>query len=126
MSIFSQQRAPAASTEKTLDLVHLSAQCLGDGDLEKELLRLFRVQAIGALTKLSVAVRTSPDGAAAFAHELRGAALAVGANRVARAAAMIEIRQRPSSTRDGDEAALADLEISIKEAVAEIDRLRVV
>ena len=124
MSEISQPSAPVPSREKTLDLVHLSAQCLGDSDLEKELLRLFRVQAVGALTELSSAVRDFPEGAAAFAHKLRGAALAVGANQVARAAATIETR-RPISWRDEDEAALADLEISVKEAVAEIDRLRV-
>ena len=66
-----------------LDLVHLARQCLGDHELEAELLQLFRQQAPTLTARLSGSPPLSVDAKAKIAHTLRGSALAVGAGRVA-------------------------------------------
>src|ERR1700683_2156393 len=73
-----------------LDLVHLARQCLGDHELEAELLQLFRQQAPTLTARLSASPPLSSDARAKIAHTLRGSALAVGAGRVAGAAWRIE------------------------------------
>src|ERR1700734_1483698 len=73
-----------------LDLVHLARQCLGDHELEAELLQLFRQQAPTLTARLSGSPHLSLDAKAKIAHMLRGSALAVGAGRVAGAARRIE------------------------------------
>src|SRR6202044_4139546 len=73
-----------------LDLVHLARQCLGDHELEAEMLQLFRLQAPALTARLSGSPPLSLDAKAKIAHTLRGSALAVGAGRVASAARRIE------------------------------------
>src|ERR1700677_996674 len=73
-----------------LDLVHLARQCLGDHELEAELLQLFRQQAPALTARLSGSPPLSLEAKAKIAHALRGSALAVGAGRVAGAASRIE------------------------------------
>ena len=73
-----------------LDLVHLARQCLGDHELEAELLGLFRLQARALTAELSDGPALSLESKAKIAHKIRGSALAVGARRVASAARMLE------------------------------------
>src|ERR1700728_731043 len=73
-----------------LDLVHLARQCLGDHELEAELLGLFRLHARALTAQLSDSRLLSLESKAKIAHTLRGSALAVGARRVANAAWRIE------------------------------------
>ena len=90
------------NSDPPVDLVHLARQCLGDCELEDELLRLFRLQAQTLTAQLSDPSHLSLESKAKIAHKLRGSALAVGARRVAGAALRIEElaaeRRRPAPT----------------------------
>jgi HPt (histidine-containing phosphotransfer) domain-containing protein len=115
-----------------VDLVHLARQCLGDHELEDELLRLFRLQSQTLTAQLSDPAQLSLESKANIAHKLRGSALAVGARRVAGAALRIEelasnARDRPRldiDDRVAEARALTALLFAVTEAVAEIDRIR--
>jgi chemotaxis protein histidine kinase CheA len=114
-----------------LDLVHLARQCLGDRELEGELLGLFRRQARTLTAELSDPSLLSLESKAKIAHKLRGSALAVGARRVAGAAWRIEElagaagdRPRPDRNDRSEEArAVLALLSAVTEAVAEIERI---
>ena len=108
-----------------LDLVHLARQCLGDHELEAELLQLFRLQAPALTARLSGSPHLSLDAKAKIAHTLRGSALAVGAGRVASAAWRIEeLASAAGDQRSAEGLAIAALQSAVAEALAEIDRLR--
>jgi Hpt domain len=119
-------------SNRPLDLVHLARQCLGDRELENELLRLFRVQSQTLTAQLSDPSQLSLVSNANIAHKLRGSALAVGAGRVAAAALRIEElafsagdRPRPDiDDRVAEASALLALVFAVTEANAEIDRIR--
>ena len=114
-----------------LDLVHLARHCLGDRDLERELLGLFGRQARNLTAQLSDPSPLSLESKAKIAHKLRGSALAVGARRVAGAARRIEelaaaAGDRPRSDmndRGAEARAVLALLIAVTEAVAEIERI---
>ena len=108
-----------------LDLVHLARQCLGDQELEAELLGLFRLQAPALTAQLSETCPLSLETKAKIAHTLRGSALAVGARRVASAAWRIEeLASAAGDQRSAEAPAIATLQSAVAEALAEIDRLR--
>lgn len=108
-----------------IDLVHLARQCLGDHELEAELLQLFRLQAPALMARLSGSTALSLDARAMIAHTLRGSALAIGAARVARAASRIEEMAFAACDQGSAEArAIAALQSAVSEALTEIDRLR--
>ena len=111
--------------EPPIDLVHLARQCQGDPELEAELLGLFRHQALTLAAQLSAPPK-SLESQANIAHKLLGSALAVGAGRVARAAAAIQdkARARPAEPPQAMSQAIVALEGAVAEAVAEIERLR--
>jgi HPt (histidine-containing phosphotransfer) domain-containing protein len=114
------------SLDPPLDLVHLARQCLGDHELEAELLGLFRQQAPALAAQLSDASLSSLESKAKIAHTLRGSALAVGAGRVAGAAQRIE-ELATATGEDPSSAvahALAVLRSAVAEALAEIDRIQ--
>ncbi len=73
-------------SDPPLDLVDLARHCLGDRELEDELLRLFRLQAQTLTAQLSDPSHLSLESKAKIAHKLRGSALVVGARRVGGAA----------------------------------------
>jgi HPt (histidine-containing phosphotransfer) domain-containing protein len=115
----------SAGFDSPLDLVHLARQCLGDPELEAELLAMFRLQARALTAQLSGSPPLSLESKAKVAHRLRGSALAVGAGRVANAAGQIEELAAAAGDRTSAEArATAELLSAIAEAVAEIDRIR--
>ncbi len=107
-----------------LDLVHLARQCLGDQELEAELLGLFRLQAPALMAQLSDPSVLTLESKARIAHTLRGSALAVGAGRVASAAWRIEELAAGGEQGSAETRAVAELLSSVAEAVAEIERIR--
>jgi HPt (histidine-containing phosphotransfer) domain-containing protein len=126
------ERGMRGGFDPAIDLVHLALQCLGDHNLELELLRLFRTQSRTLTAQLSDPLLLSWETKAKIAHALRGSALAVGAHRVAGAALRIEElasrasdRRRPDMPERVSEArALTALLFAVTEANAEIDRIR--
>jgi HPt (histidine-containing phosphotransfer) domain-containing protein len=123
--------ATVGGFDPPLDLVHLARQCLGDHELEAELLGLFRLQAPALTAQIADASHLSLESKAKIAHKLRGSALSVGAGRVARAAWRIEELASSGSPRSQanadqrlDEAGgIAALLSAVTEAVVEIDRI---
>ncbi len=108
-----------------LDLVHLARQCLGDHELETELLGLFRLQAPALTAQLAGQPSLSLESRGRIAHTLRGSALAVGALRVAVAAGRIEeLASGAVDQRSAVAPAIAALQSAVAEALAEIDRIR--
>lgn len=74
---------------RVLDLVHLARQTDGDAALEAELLAMFDAQSAKLTARLALA-EVGAQAKADIAHRLRGSALAIGARRVAEAAAIVE------------------------------------
>lgn len=75
------------SKSRPIDLVHLATQTMGDKLVEIEVLQMFARQSRQLMKDLS---SDSHDERTAAAHRLKGASLAVGAFRVADAAAAVE------------------------------------
>jgi HPt (histidine-containing phosphotransfer) domain-containing protein len=121
----------AGGFDPPLDLVHLARQCLGDHELETELLELFRLQAPALTAQIADPSILALESKAKIAHKLRGSALSVGAGRVARAASRIEelasganLGPRGEADQRLEEAAeIAALLSAVTEAVVEIDRI---
>jgi HPt (histidine-containing phosphotransfer) domain-containing protein len=121
----------AGGFDPPLDLVHLARQCLGDHELEAELLGLFRLQAPALTAQLADQSLLSLESKAKIAHKLRGSALSVGAGRVARAAWLIEELASAAGARPPGDAGqrldeaggIAALLFAVTEAVVEIDRI---
>jgi HPt (histidine-containing phosphotransfer) domain-containing protein len=126
-----QGSPPECDRGPPLDLIHLARQCEGDRELEDELLGLFRLQSRALAAQVSEALPASLESMAKSAHKLCGSALAIGAWRVAGAARGIEEgalavhgRGPPSPKENAALArAIAALEASVDEAVAEIERI---
>jgi HPt (histidine-containing phosphotransfer) domain-containing protein len=115
----------SADFDPPLDLVHLARQCLGDHELEAELLGLFRLQAPVLTARLSDSPLLSLEAKVKIAHQLRGSALAVGARRVAHAAGRIEeLASAAGDQRSAEARAIAALLSAVAEAIAEIERIR--
>jgi HPt (histidine-containing phosphotransfer) domain-containing protein len=118
-------KSSTADRDPPLDLVHLTRQCLGDRELETELLGLFQLQAPALTAQLSDSPVLSLESKARIAHTLRGSALAVGASRVATAASRIEeLASIGGDLGSAETHAVAELQSSVAEAVAEIERIR--
>jgi HPt (histidine-containing phosphotransfer) domain-containing protein len=111
LSPASRERAPRASLERPIDLVHLARMTLGERSLEREVLQLFDRQAALLMGRMQAA---PADAMAALAHTLKGSARAIGATRVACAAEAVEFI---ATTDAGDAArALAALGTATEEA----------
>lgn len=100
----------------SLDIQHLSKQTMGNPELEREVLSIFRRQARQMLFQLEAL--TDPRGRLEIAHALNGSAKGIGAWRVAEAADRLE-----RMARDGrpSGAAVADLAESVSEVLGKID-----
>jgi HPt (histidine-containing phosphotransfer) domain-containing protein len=115
-----QERRASINPDSPIDRDYLGRQCQGDEALEHELLGLFATQVRDLAAALSGASGPS-EGRANIAHKLKGSALAIGAGRVARAAAAFEDAARLASP---EPACTAELDASVAEAVTEIERIR--
>ncbi|MFJ6323599.1 MULTISPECIES: Hpt domain-containing protein [unclassified Rhizobium] len=99
-------RGPTPTQAKAIDLVHLGKQTMGDKALEVEVLQMFARQARSCLQEIGSGDAKRVQAAS---HKLTGAASAVGAFRVADAAAALE--------RNGNDAAqMAAVTTSVIEA----------
>ena len=128
---FNGDESRARGVDPPLDLVHLARQCLGDHELEAELLGMFRLQAPALTAQLADQSLLSLESKAKIAHKLRGSALSVGAGRAARAAWRVELLasagapglQREADQRWEEAGGIAALLFAVTEAVVEIDRI---
>lgn len=102
--------------KQPLDIQHLSNKTMGDPELVREVLSIFRRQARQMLFQLEAL--TDPRGRLEIAHALNGSAKGVGAWRVAEAADQLE-----RMARDGrpSGAAVAELAESVSEVLGKID-----
>jgi len=105
----------------TLDFHHLTAQTLGDENLEHQLLTLFRAQARQILSSLQNSGFGAAEVNTDFAHLLKGSALAIGATRVAAMAAAYE-NLVSASNQAPALIALEALAEAVRDTIAEIDR----
>jgi HPt (histidine-containing phosphotransfer) domain-containing protein len=98
---------PAAADPSVIDLSHLRSMTMSDAALEREVLELFVAQS----REITAALAAWPDNAAALAHTLKGSARAIGAFRVADAAAAIEdaLRSEDAGSQVANADALARL-----------------
>jgi HPt (histidine-containing phosphotransfer) domain-containing protein len=80
-----------ASESAVLDRAHLARMTFNDPGLEREILQLFHRQAELLLNRMG---RSEPPSIATLAHTLKGSAVGIGADRVARAAAATESAAR--------------------------------
>lgn len=106
-----------------IDLVHLARQSLGDQDLERELLVMFQQQAGRLVGQMTAARSDDAKLRADLAHTLRGSALAVGANRVAEAAARVEALCADRAGQVALAASMASLAGAVSEAREAIAKL---
>jgi HPt (histidine-containing phosphotransfer) domain-containing protein len=109
---------PPVSDVGPIDLDHLERMTLGDAGLQREVLGLFARQA----RQLAAILATAPPGTSALLHTLDGSARAIGAVRVAEAAAALE-----AAIRDGHSTARAlsllhDAVVEADAAIAELLR----
>ncbi len=112
--------AAAPHASPAIDLVHLARYTLGNVELEREILDLFAGQAPSTLDRLRSAAceRTWHEAA----HTMKGSARAVGAWRLAEAAAAVE-RIEAWRTAKAKAAAVASVETALAEATAFITDL---
>jgi HPt (histidine-containing phosphotransfer) domain-containing protein len=107
---------PLAPDDGPIDIDHLRRMTLGDAHLEREVLAMFSAQSaslIGTLASL-------PKDAGALAHTLKGAALAIGAFRVAEAAGSLEALIQNGG---GPSKALAELSDAVAQARSAVDAM---
>lgn len=104
---------------RPIDLVHLAKQCLGDENLEYEILRLFDTTVKTYFARLEMAA--SYDDLAINLHSIKGAAGGVGAWTIADLAKSCEAEMQ--SGRPLTSERIADLGIAIEEVRSFITRM---
>lgn len=108
-----------APSRRPVDLVFLANQCLGDQNLEREILRLLNTTLSTYFQRLLLA--TAFDDLLLNIHSIRGAAAGVGAWPVTEMAKAMETELRagrPLSTES-----IADLGLEIDEVLAFVEGL---
>jgi HPt (histidine-containing phosphotransfer) domain-containing protein len=108
---------PLVPDDGPIDLAHLQRMTLGNASLEREVLALFSVQAVG----LAAALASLPSDATALAHTLKGSACAIGAFAVADAAGHLEVLLRKG---EDPAQALLQLNEAVTEARAAIEAIQ--
>jgi HPt (histidine-containing phosphotransfer) domain-containing protein len=98
------------ATEPVIDLAHLRRMTTGDAALEREVLSLFYAHSALLIERMHGSDAAAVPG---LAHTLKGSALGIGANEVARAA---DALQRVPA----DKAAMSRLDRALEEARAAI------
>jgi HPt (histidine-containing phosphotransfer) domain-containing protein len=104
--------------DPAIDLVHLGRMTLGDAELKREVLAMFAAQAADLAERLT---KIPPD-AANLAHTLKGSARAIGASRVAEAAADVEAAVRAGAVTAVPVAALHDAIVEVRGVIDAILR----
>lgn len=104
---------------RPIDLVHLAKQCLGDENLEREILRLFETTLKTYYERLTVA--TTFDDLAINLHSIKGAASGVGAWSIAEQAKAMEAEMRDGRPIKAER--IADLGIAVEEVRDFISRM---
>lgn len=110
---------PRARSMRPIDLVHLAKQCLGDENLELEILRLFDTTVKTYFGRLELAANY--DDLALNLHSIKGAASGVGAWTIADIAKGCEAELqagRPLTTER-----IADLGMAVEECRSFITRM---
>ena len=110
---------PYERATRPIDLVHLAKQCLGDENLELEILRLFSTTVKTYFGRLELAA--SYDDLALNLHSIKGAASGVGAWTIADLAKGCEVEMqagRPLSVER-----IADLGMAVEEVRNFISRM---
>ena len=116
-----EQIVPGAEKRsmRPIDLVHLARQCLGDENLELEILRMFDATLASYCARLRLA--TTFDELALNLHSIKGAASGVGAWAVADTAKALETEI--SHGRPLAPERLADLDMAVEEVRSCIARM---
>ncbi|NGP17986.1 Hpt domain-containing protein [Devosia aurantiaca] len=104
---------------RPIDLVHLAKQCLGDENLEREILRLFETTLKTYYERLTIA--TAFDDLAINLHSIKGAASGVGAWSVAEQAKAMEAEMCDGRPVKAER--IADLGIAVEEVRDFISRM---
>jgi HPt (histidine-containing phosphotransfer) domain-containing protein len=84
---------PLVPDHAAIDLEHLRRMTLGEPELERQVLDMFRTQT----AELVVRLKAMPADAAALAHTLKGSSRAIGAFEVGNAAQALEVALRAKS-----------------------------
>lgn len=84
---------PLVPAQFAIDIAHLRRMTLGEPQLEREVLTMFKTQSGEALARLAAL----PEDAAMLAHTLKGSARAIGAFAVGDAAHVLEGALRQQS-----------------------------
>ncbi|SEP99513.1 Hpt domain-containing protein [Devosia sp. YR412] len=113
------QPAPFIRAMRPIDLVHLAKQCLGDENLELEILRLFDTTAKTYFSRLQQA--ESYDDLALNLHSIKGAASGVGAWTIADLAKACETELQAGRPLTVER--IADLGIAVEECRSFITRM---
>lgn len=106
-------------SQRPIDLVHLAKQCLGDENLELEILRLFDKTLATYFGRLKLA--TSFDELSTNLHAIKGASAGVGATGVAELAKAMEDELR--ATRPISPERIDDLGVAVEEVHGFIARM---
>lgn len=104
---------------RPIDLVHLAKQCLGDENLELEVLRLFDTTLKTYYERLTLAAGF--DELAINLHSIKGAASGVGAFAIADLAKAMETELRDGRPIKPER--VSDMGIAVEEARSFIDRM---
>lgn len=107
---------PLVPDDASIDMDHLRRMTMGDSAVEREVLAMFAAQAAELVERLAAA----PADADRLAHTLKGSARAIGAFRVAEAAADLELALRSEQPTAGPIRALRG---AVAEARGVIDGL---
>lgn len=103
--------APQVRAMRPIDLVHLAKQCLGDENLECEILRMFDRSLATYFERLKLA--TSADDLHLNIHSIRGASAGVGAWTLSELAQAMENELRDGRPLTSER--IDDLGIAIEE-----------